>query len=330
MMVIPNTTKKIRSILAALVLSSCVALSISAADASEPVESGAGMKCGVLRSFVGEVQVFDATRTHLGDAAFGTKLNCGDWISVDQGKAVIENLSGATLLVSGGTFIQILDPSSGENPDHAHFALYRGELFLQTEKSVQLLTPNGLARIAKGGAFVLYSPTREATQVVGLGAKASLANRFFAERSVPTEFAKVVEFSNPVERLSPDAARIVNAKDLNERLTKLGAKPELLASIEKAAKAGAKIRMPVTLASSHLELRNGGELNAPSSNRISSRPARAPASLGKVAAQPVPKKLAFRTPVRSGPDFSLKRPANEALEKKKLLESLATLRPDEE
>lgn len=305
--------------------------------ASEPNESGAGKVCGVLRSFEGETQIFDYTRTHLGDAAFGVKLHCGDWVSVEKGKATIEHTAGAAFLIGENSFFQVLDPQSGDNAEHAHIGLYRGEFMVQPAKAeIRVVTPNAVARVEKGGAFVVYSTSAEETQLVGLGAKSSLENRFFPERRMAADFAKVVTFTNPVERLVPDQARYVNARDLNERLAKLEIPAALRDSIEKAVKAGSKTKMPVTLAvtarpNSHPEVKvvATGEFASHDANYLGSdtpkpKPNRAPASAPRA-------KAASRKRVKSAePNFALKREASDESEKKKLLQALSSMRPDED
>lgn len=306
----------------------------STAFAAEPHESGAGKVCGVLRTFEGETQVFDYTRTHLGDAAYGTKLHCGDWISVDKGKATVEHVAGAGVLVAENTFFQILDPQSGENAEHAHLALYRGEFLAQpTGGEIRVVTPNAVGRIEKGGAFVVYSSATDETQIVGLGGTTSLENRFFSEPRMVAGFAKVVTFANPVERLVPDQARFVNARDLGERLTRLGVPKSVLETIEKAVKAGVKTRMPVTLASTAkplpktvIKVQPAGEFALGASESAGNR---SPASVSA----PVPAKKSRPTAKRRGsdePNFALKREGEDEAEKRRLLQALSTMRPEED
>ena len=297
-----------------------------AARAVEPNESGAGKVCGVLRSFEGETQIFDYTRTHLGDASYGTKLHCGDWVSVEKGKATVELAVGAAISAGENTFFQILDPQAGDNPDAAHLALYRGEFVAQSAKGeIRIVTPNAIARIAKGGAFVVYSGVSEESQIVGLGGESSLENRFFRQPRMNAGFAKVVAFSNPVERLLPDEARYVNARELNGRLARLGIPAAVRDSIEKAVKVGVKTKMPVSLATTarkaptvavHTE--GSGEFD------------RAPASIAApVIAPKRPKPVARKRVAADEPDFALKRRSREASEKKRLLQALSTMRPDD-
>lgn len=313
---------------------------VTNAVASEPNDSGAGKVCGVLRNFQGVLQVFDSSRTHLGEASFGTKLRCGDWVGVDAGKATIEHAGGASLLVAENTFFQILDPQSGMNPEHAHIALYRGEFVLQatSKHAVTVVTPNSVARIVKGGAFIVFSSESEETQIVGLGGQATLENRFFGQKKMTTDFAKFVAFSNPVERIVPEEARWVNARDLNERLAKIGVEAALRDALEKAVKAGSKTKMPVSLAVARPVIVEGrGEFVAAtgaalpetvSGHAPAARVSRAPASLPtKKAGVPVrrgPRKVEME------PNFALKRPETEAQERKKLIQALSGIRPEDE
>ncbi len=298
------------------------------AFAAEPNEAGAGKVCGVLRSFEGETQIFDYTRTHLGDAAFGSKLHCGDWVSVDKGKATIELAVNAAFNVGENTFVQILDPQSGENPEHAHVALYRGEVVAQTPKDeIRIVTPNAVARVAKGGAYLVYSSASEESQIVGLGGASSLENRFFPEPRMAAGFGKVVTFANPVERLLPDQARYVSARDLNERLARLGIPAAVRDALEKSVKAGTKTKMPVTLAST------GRPASRPAVQATGEFANRAPASVvesdsaPKAVAKPH-KAVARKKRVSDEPNFALKRAGDDEMEKKRLLQALSMMRPD--
>lgn len=303
------------------------ALLTGTAYAQQPVESGAGQICGTLKNFQGEIQIFDYTRTHLGDSTFGKKLHCGDWVSVEKGKAVVEHASGAGMLISENSFIQILDPQSGENPEHAHVALYRGEFLFQAGKGEsRVVTPNAIGRVKGGGAFVVYSSSSEESQIVGLGGKATLENRFFSEKSMPAEFASMVSFTNPVERLIPEQGRPVNAKELNARLARLGVAESIQAAVEKSVKFASKVRMPVGLAST---VRKTEEVIVTSPESISRPVAVA------TAHAPKPGRGAHRAPASirkaiAEPDFHLGRVTQEESDRKKLIQALSMIRPEEE
>lgn len=312
-------------------------LFFASAHASEPTGSGAGPVCGTLKTFVGETQIFDSTRTNLGEVAFGVRIRCGDWVSVESGKAAIETTTGATVLISENTFFQLLDPQSGENPVRANFALYRGEFLVQAAKNeVRVATPNGLAKIVNGGAFVVYASSDESTHLVGLGATASLENRFFPGKGMTASFAGVVSFSNPVERLIPDANRPVNAKDLNARMAKVGADSNLLSAVEKAVKISAKTRMPITLVSTALptSVTPRSDLN-PHGNSVgpTGRDAEHSISRATLATKKIPTRTIAsqkKKHLKDAPNFRLKRPAQEFDEKRKLIQALSTIQTEEE
>ncbi len=343
-----RTSTKTVAFAALLSIGSALA-GVPSAHAAEPNESGGGKVCGVLRVFQGDLQVFDSSRTHLGEASFGTKLRCGDWVAIETGRATIEHVGGASLLVSENTFFQILDPQSGVNPEHAQIALYRGEFMVQSgEKSpVVVVTPNAIARVEKGGAFVVFSSSAEESQIVGLGGKASLENRFFGEKKATAGFAQFVAFANPVERIVPEEPRWVNARDLNARLTKIGVEIALRDAIEKAVKGGAKTRMPTTLASTRASDPAGrGEFvaavgaplpehlrgHAPAAG-VTRAPASTPVSDIATPGPTRPKKTPVRRIARQAerePDFALKRPISEAQERQKLIQALSGIRPEDE
>ncbi len=318
-----------RTLVAGLV---AAVLGVEPALAAEPHDSGGRKICGTLRSFQGELQVFDSSRTHLGEAAFGAPIRCGDWVSVDQGKATIEHVDGAALLVAENTFLQIMDPQSGANSEQAHVALYRGEFLVEATRSrVDIVTPNAVARVEKGSVYVMFATGREESQLIGLGGQGTLENRFYSGKKMPTDFAKFVSFSNPIERIVPEVARFVNARQLAERLAPLGVETSLIASLEKAVKEGSKIRMPASLApirkpttvegSGKFVAAQGAPLPPGFSNR-------APASVALPA-----KKIKTHTPAlkpTKGPDFALKREAMEKAEKARLLQALSAMDRDDE
>jgi hypothetical protein len=306
-----------------------------AAFASEPTESGATRVCGTLKSFEGVVQIFDHTRTHLGDAAFGAKLSCGDWISIEKGRAVLEHFSGAAVSVGQSSFIQILDPQSGENADHAQFTLYRGEMAVSSPKKTVTLvaTPNAFVRIASGTGFVLYSTSAKQSQAIGLGGTVTIENRFLPGQRTQASYAQMVSFSDPTERLVPEEARFANSQDLNSRLARLGIPAAVREAVDRAVKMGVRTRMPTTLASERTAPKiqgvPAGEFSVPF------EPAHAARSPASVAAKPAAKRKPAQAKVAAKkaddePDFSLGRKSDEESEKKRLVQALSSMRVDEE
>ena len=192
---------------------------------------------------------------------------------------------------------------------------------------------NAVGRIEKGGAFVVYSTASDETQIVGLGGKTTLENRFFPEPRMEAGFGKVVTFANPVERLVPDQARFVSSRDLGERLARLGVPKSVLDQIEKTVKAGVKTRMPVTLAvtakppKATIKVQASGEF---ATHDTISHAGRAPASVGHAVIAPKSAYVAPKRAKREEPNFALKREGQEESEKKRLLQALSSMRPDEE
>jgi hypothetical protein len=122
----------------------------------------------------------------------------------------------------------------------------------------------------------------------------------------------------------------VNALQLNGRLARIGGSSDLQSAIEKTVKTGAKIKMPVTLAvmpkpyTKPQTVKFLGEFAVGKSpaGKIAghSAPNRAPASVKPTAA----------LKRESEPNFSLKRPESDESEKKRLLQALTSMQPDEE
>ena len=132
---------------------------VTQGHAANPVESGGVPVCGVLESFIGHVQLFDASRTQVIDVTPKQKLICGSWVSVEDGIAEISHRSGFDVEVGAHSFIQILDPASGSRLEKDHFTLLRGQMILKStqKKALQVSTANARVIANQAEAFLLYS-----------------------------------------------------------------------------------------------------------------------------------------------------------------------------
>lgn len=220
--------------------------------ASHPGESGAVIACGRLESFQGNVQVFDAARTSTIDVKPNQKLQCGDWISVVQGKAIIRHKLGFQVTLGAGSFLQILDPQSGENPEKDHFALYRGQgLFKASEKDPELkvATANARARFRNSEGYFLYSYDFHVSQLVGIQGRSRLENRFLDARPIAVARSQVTSMGELGSRPVPRLARTVSMASVKERLARLGVTADLQKQMVDQMKVLAETRMPAKLES---------------------------------------------------------------------------------
>jgi len=220
--------------------------------ASYPDENAAVIACGRLESFQGSVQVFDTTRTSAIDVKPNQKLQCGDWISVTQGTAVIRHNLGFQVTLGAGSFLQILDPQSGDNPEKDHFALYRGQAVFKSvgrAPEMKVATANARARFRNSEGYLLYSYDFHVSQLVGIAGVSRIENRFLDARPIAVARSQVSSMGELANRVVPRLARTVSMASVKERLARLGVTADMQKQMVERMKTLAETRMPVGLAS---------------------------------------------------------------------------------
>lgn len=232
-----------------IIINGVLAVLLNAAYAEHTVENGRGIPCGTLVSFLGAVEVFDSSRTHVEDIAYGKKLHCGSWISVEDGLAVIEHTEGFQFYIGKNSFFQILDPQEGNNPDHDHAQLYRGDIVVSApaKKEARVTTANARARLTNSKAFLFYAENLLETQYVGLEGQSSFENRWVSSGSVTVGVAKISTLGNSETRVHPSDPRLVEHKSIVDRLIALGIPKEINQRLAVITKSESRIRMPVKL-----------------------------------------------------------------------------------
>ena len=220
-------------------------------QAANPVESGSVPVCGVLESFLGHVQIFDASRTQVIDVTPKQKLLCGSWISVEDGVAEIRHLKGFEVEVGAHSFAQILDPTSGSNMEKDHFALLRGQMVLKskTKSTLQVSTANARVKVSQAQAYLIYSTDYNETQLLGIEGQSEIQNRYLETRGIRVSQAQYSTLGFNPNRPTPTQPRVVAMKAVHERLNGIGVSKDLTKVMFGEAKALAQTQMPVTLKS---------------------------------------------------------------------------------
>jgi hypothetical protein len=219
--------------------------------ASNPIESGVVPVCGVLESFIGHVQVFDATRSQVVDVMPKQKLLCGSWVSVEDGVAFLSHAQGFEVQIGARSFVQILDPASGSQNDKDHFTLLRGQMVLKSpqKKALQVSTANARVIANQAEAFLLYSTDYNETQVLGISGQTEIQNRYLETRGIRVSQSQYSTLDFNPNRPTPAQPKVVAMKLIQERLQNLGVSKDLSSQMLGEAKALVQTQLPVSLKS---------------------------------------------------------------------------------
>jgi len=224
---------------------------VTQGHAANPVESGGVPVCGVLESFIGHVQLFDASRTQVIDVTPKQKLICGSWVSVEDGIAEISHRSGFDVEVGAHSFIQILDPASGSRLEKDHFTLLRGQMILKStqKKALQVSTANARVIANQAEAFLLYSTDYNETQVLGISGQTEIQNRYLETRGIRVSQSQYSTLGFNPNRPTPTQPKVVAMKAIQARLKTMGVSKDLTSQMVGEAKALVQTQLPVSLKS---------------------------------------------------------------------------------
>lgn len=134
----------------------------------------AGTPCGSLAQFEGEVSLIAENPSDFLATRLKAAIPCGAWVSVRTGWADVHLKHGAKFRLGVDTFVQI-------GSENANASLFRGRVFVQIEPGaapVKIWTANAAATLAKGSAILFYDGDEQRTQLIGVEAPATLANRY--------------------------------------------------------------------------------------------------------------------------------------------------------
>lgn len=227
----------------------CVCLAPSA-SAEQPVDSGIAPVCGFLSTFNGNVQVFDADRSVIRDVGLGMKIHCGDWVSVESGNAHIEQVqSGAKVMLTAGTFAQVVNAGSTIGSIREHLVLYRGEIYAKqhSREEFRVITPQARVTFSASEGYVLAQDTLGETQVLTVEGKNRIQNRFIDHAPIIVSEGKFSKVGTSTSRNIPHEARYGEPEMMQERLTKFGVAPKTIATLVQTARKNARPSLPAKL-----------------------------------------------------------------------------------
>lgn len=206
----------------------CITVQNSAMAQPTDMPSSGAIPCGSLEKFGGAVQILDPTRTRVLDLENKMTLACGSWVSVSQGWAVVRVIEGQRVQLGAGTFLQLVHPRMGgvsatsEKGDT--ITLMKGKIFVRAPTGTpefRVATANARVRIERGNALVMYSDTQDETQVVSIGVKVSLENRFETQKIITLKPGEMSTLNFKILRVVPSTARAVSMNDLKTQLNEV-------------------------------------------------------------------------------------------------------------
>jgi hypothetical protein len=175
------------------------------------------LPCAVIERFAGDLQILDATRTHLEDPRLGGGIECGSWVSVSKGWVVLKHQGGALIRLGEGSFIRLKDEADA-------LILHHGQAFLAAGHGrgpIRLITPNARIEVKKGTVLAIYSPDEEESQLIALEDSAEIMNRFETSRPVTVRAGEGSSLNFKLLRVVPSAPRAVAVAALRKHLSDL-------------------------------------------------------------------------------------------------------------
>ena len=172
----------------------------------------------------GSVSILDAERKDFRATVVGGDIFCGDWVSTEKGKAIIEFPRKGRVIVGSHTFFQILDPAAGSNIDHDHFVLYRGDIYyegLKKGETTKLITPNTRVTLSNGKGVVSFLEETHATQVISVEGSLQFENRFLKHTPFRVDRGFISTMAQGHERVLPGRQTTAESKSLDQKLEDL-------------------------------------------------------------------------------------------------------------
>jgi hypothetical protein len=180
--------------------------------------------CGVLESFLGDVQILNSTRTRLVDATNRAAIPCGSWVSVNHGWAQIRHQNGPHIHVGGETFVQLPDFKNDPNFKGDHLVLYKGQVFAEAgdgEEEFRMVSSMGRVRVKRGKIIFLFNRNTDETQLISVESSATLENRFETSRKVRVQAGESTELNFKLLRVIPTLPSAISIASLRPKLADL-------------------------------------------------------------------------------------------------------------
>jgi|GEM_PF-3486585 len=192
--------------------------SVEAHARPELVEKESTASCARVRSFEGEVQILDDSRTRVREVRFGEGIPCGSWISATAGWLRIKHRDGWLASFSPGTFAQILNPPSlgGDG-----LLLFRGQSYIingNGAPELSVLTANSRVRLKDAAGVVAYIDSTEETQALSTRGTLHFENRFQDTRIVRVAEGESSNLNFHQLRVVPAEPSAVASAQIKKRL----------------------------------------------------------------------------------------------------------------
>jgi hypothetical protein len=189
------------------------------ANEAMPESAESRRPCAVVDQFSGDSQILNESRTRVSEADVKAPVECGGWVSVQNGWLVLQHRFGYRIHVGPGTFAQLQD-------DGDALVVYRGQVFAQSGGGMgefRVVTPNARIRLSRASAVALFDPEEEKTQLTVVDGKAQFENRFDTTKkanvTVKSGYASMLDFK--LLRIVPSVPKVAATSSLKAKLKEL-------------------------------------------------------------------------------------------------------------
>jgi hypothetical protein len=208
----------INSMITSLGVAAFAVVSASANEA-KPESIQARRPCAVVEQYAGDSQILNESRTHVSEADVKAPVECGGWVSVQNGWLILQHRFGYRIHVGPGSFAQLQDDADA-------LVVYRGQVFAQAGGGMgefRMITPNARIRLSRASAVALFDPEEEKTQLTVVDGKAQFENRFDTTKkanvTVKSGFASMLDFK--LLRIVPSVPKLAATSSLKAKLKEL-------------------------------------------------------------------------------------------------------------
>ena len=177
--------------------------------------------CGEIIGLMGDVQILDASRSHLLNLGVNDSIPCGAWISSHLGWMAVRHQLGPYFHLGQETYVQFLEASSDVGE---HLIVYKGDVYAHVQGAqpeIRILSATSRVRIQEAQVIFLagYSPDR--AQLMVLKDSATLENRFESTKGIQVRQGEVSELVLQNDRVLPQAPSPVAWSSLEPQLLEL-------------------------------------------------------------------------------------------------------------
>jgi hypothetical protein len=188
------------------------------ANEAGPEGIHAAKPCAVVDRFSGDAEILNESRTRVSETDARAPVDCGGWVSVQNGWVILQHRFGYRIHVGPGSFVQLQDDADA-------LVVYRGQVFTQAGGGMgefRIVTPNARVRLSRASGVTLFDPEEEKTQLTVVDGKATLENRFDstqARSTVKSGYASTLDFK--LLRVVPSVPKFAANASLKVKLKEL-------------------------------------------------------------------------------------------------------------